>query len=37
MKYSYSSAVGLFSSVIGFILLVSANYTSRAFGERTLW
>lgn len=37
MKYSYSSAVGLFSSVIGFILLISANYASRAFGERTLW
>jgi putative aldouronate transport system permease protein len=37
MRYSYSAAVDLFSSVIGFILLISANYTSRAFGERTLW
>ncbi len=37
MKYSYSTAVDLISSVIGFVLLVSATYISPAFGERPLW
>jgi putative aldouronate transport system permease protein len=37
MRYSYTSAVGLFSSVIGFVMLLIANYTARLFGERAMW
>ena len=37
MKFSFATAVDLFSSVIGFALLLGANYASRAFGERALW
>jgi putative aldouronate transport system permease protein len=37
MKYSYTTAVGLFSSVIGFVMLLAANYASRVFGERAMW
>ena len=37
MRYSYTSAVGLFSSVIGFVMLLIANYTARFFGERAMW
>jgi putative aldouronate transport system permease protein len=35
MNYSYSTAVGLFQQVIGFILLLLANYTSKLIGEDT--
>jgi putative aldouronate transport system permease protein len=37
MQYSYTTAVGLFQSIIGMILIVTANYFSRKFGERSLW
>lgn len=37
MNYSYSTAVGLFNSVINFILLVSANKLSRMFTDSGLW
>jgi putative aldouronate transport system permease protein len=37
MKYSYTTAIGLFSSVIGFVMLLIANYTARLFGERAMW
>lgn len=37
MKYSYTTAVGLFQSVIGFILLVIANYLSRRYAETSMW
>ena len=37
MRYSYTTAVGLFSSVIGFIMIVTANYVTRIFGERAMW
>ena len=37
MDYSYSSAVGLFNSVINFILLVSVNRISRKLSETSLW
>jgi putative aldouronate transport system permease protein len=37
MRYSYTTAIGLFSSVIGFVMLLSANYTARLFGERAMW
>jgi len=36
-SYSYSSAVGLFNSVINLVLLVSANYLSRRYTESKLW
>jgi putative aldouronate transport system permease protein len=36
-NYSFSSAVGLFNSVINFILLISSNWLSRKFNETSLW
>ena len=36
-QYSFSSAVGLFSSVLNFILLISANQISRKINETSLW
>ncbi len=36
-SYSYSSAVGLFNSVINFVLLLSANKISRKVNEVSLW
>mgnify|MGYP005497429563 FL=1 len=35
--YSYSTAVGLFQSVVGVILLVSANRISKKISETGLW
>jgi len=37
MKYSYTTAVGLFQSVVGFILLVIANHLSRKYAETSMW
>ena len=36
-RYSYSTAVGLFQSVVGFILIISSNYVSRKLGENSLF
>lgn len=36
-QYSFSAAVGLFNSVVNFILLFTANYLSGKIGETTLW
>lgn len=36
-NWSYSTAVGLFNSVINFILLLAANKLSKRFGETSLW
>jgi putative aldouronate transport system permease protein len=36
-SFSFSSAVGLFNSVINFILVVSANWISRKVNETSLW
>lgn len=36
-RYSYSTAVGIFQSVVGFILLTSTNRLSRKFNESSLW
>lgn len=36
-QFSYSSAVGLFSSVINFILIVGTNYISKKTNEVSLW
>ena len=35
--YSYSTAVGLFNSVINFIMLVFANKLSKKFNDTSLW
>jgi putative aldouronate transport system permease protein len=35
--YSYTTAVGLFQSVINFVLLISANGISRRFSGNRLW
>lgn len=37
MSYSFSSAVGLFNSVINMILIFSANYISRKVNDSSLW
>ena len=36
-EWSYSTAVGLFNSVINFILIVFFNRLSRALSETSLW
>jgi len=37
MKFSFSTAVGLFRNVIGFILIMITNYISRKFSEYSLF
>ncbi|THF78771.1 ABC transporter permease [Cohnella fermenti] len=37
MNYSYSTALGLFQSLIGLILVVGVNRVIRLIGERGLW
>lgn len=37
MNYSYSTAVGLFNSVINFLLVIGTNALSRKVGETSLW
>lgn len=37
MDYSFSTAVGLFNSVVGFILIVSGNYLSKKVMNRGIW
>jgi putative aldouronate transport system permease protein len=36
-NYGYSAAVGLFNSVINFILLVLANQMSKTLTKSSLW
>jgi len=36
-NYSYSTAVGLFNSLINFTILVTVNYVSRRVSENSLW
>jgi putative aldouronate transport system permease protein len=35
--YSFTTAVGLFDSVVGFILIITGNYLSRKFLKRSIW
>lgn len=35
--FSYATAVGLFTSVVGMILLVAANYGAKKVGEEGIW
>lgn len=37
MDYSYSTAVGLFESVIGFFLVMTGNFISRKSTGRSIW
>lgn len=37
MDYSFSTAVGLFNSVIGFLLIISGNVLSRKLVKRSIW
>ncbi|RAU99521.1 sugar ABC transporter permease [Paenibacillus sp. YN15] len=37
MNYSYTTALGLFQSLIGLILVFGVNKSIRLFGERGLW
>lgn len=36
-EYSFSAAIGLFNSVINFILLISVNWASKRMSETSLW
>ncbi|TDL57663.1 sugar ABC transporter permease [Paenibacillus dendritiformis] len=36
-QYSFSAAVGLFSNIVNFILLVSVNFVARKAGNTSLW
>lgn len=36
-KFSYTTAVGLFQSVVGFVLLVIANHLSHKYAESSMW
>jgi putative aldouronate transport system permease protein len=36
-QYSFSSAVGLFNSLVNFVLLVAVNRIARKVGETSLW
>lgn len=37
LKFSLTTAVGLFQSVVGLFFLLSANWISRKLGERGIW
>lgn len=36
-QYSFSAAIGLFNSIINFILLVTVNFISKKVGQTSLW
>jgi putative aldouronate transport system permease protein len=36
-EYSFSAAIGLFNSVINFVLLVVVNFISKRVSETSLW
>lgn len=36
-RLSYATAIGLFKSVVGFVLIISANYTSRRISGKSIW
>ncbi|WP_127580573.1 ABC transporter permease [Paenibacillus koleovorans] len=37
MDYSFSTAVGLFNSVVGFLLIITGNLLSRKLVKRSIW
>jgi putative aldouronate transport system permease protein len=36
-RFEYSTAIGLFNSVVSFILLAIANFVSRRVSDTSLW
>jgi putative aldouronate transport system permease protein len=36
-KFELATAVGLFKGVVGMVLIISANWVLRRFGERSIW
>lgn len=36
-QFSFASAVGLFNSVINFVLIIFVNYLAKKYGETSLW
>ena len=36
-EYSYTTAVGMFQSVIGFAMVIFSNWLSRTYSENSLW
>ena len=36
-KFSYTTAVGLFGSVVGMIMMLGANYVSRKYTDKGIW
>ncbi|SDE55418.1 putative aldouronate transport system permease protein [Paenibacillus sp. UNCCL117] len=36
-RLSYATAVGLFKSVVGFMLIISANYAARKISGKSIW
>ena len=37
MRFSYSAAVGLFSSLIGLIMVCLSNWLSRKYNQSSVW
>lgn len=37
MQYSFSTAVGLFNSVVAFVMIMSGNYISRKYFKKGIW
>jgi putative aldouronate transport system permease protein len=36
-QYSFSAAVGLFNSLVNFVMLITVNYIAKKAGETSLW
>ena len=36
-EYSYSAAIGLFNSIINFMLIITVNKISKKYSETSLW
>lgn len=36
-KFSYTTAVGLFGSVVGMVMMLGANYVSRKYTDKGIW
>lgn len=36
-NFSYAAAIGLFESIIGFVLVMSANFISKKLVKTSLW
>ncbi|MBC8555755.1 MAG: ABC transporter permease subunit, partial [Candidatus Brocadiales bacterium] len=37
LKYSYTTAIGLFKSIMAMILIISANYSAKRMGKEGIW